>query len=610
MCGIFAFFSKHKDINQNLLIDLKSSSLHMRHRGPDNFSEHISKNYYLGHYRLSIIDLDIRANQPFRSNDLICVFNGEIFNFKQIKNELLGLGIFFSTDSDTEVLLKSYEVWGKDCLVKFNGMFSFVIINERTQKIFVARDRFGEKPLYVFNDNNYLIFSSEMKAILNIKSINFSLNNESIYDLFSNGYSSSSSSIVKNIKKIKPGTFLEIDNNFQKIKENKFWKIPEYSNENISETKLIEEFDYLLSDAVKLRTISDVGYGMLLSGGLDSSLISYYAKKENPDLRAYTFTNANENKYDEKKYSELISQAFKINTNFLDLKNINISEILDKLPEIFDEPLFDSSLIPSYSIFKEAKKYSTVLLTGDGGDELFGGYKRYSNLVLSKKIKLILRLNKLNSNNYFKNQIKKLNSKWLNSLFCDELDAAVIVNQIFSENEIYKLFGIKRDGLRSINKDINLNQKSDIISSATQIDLLNYLPSDINSKIDISSMANSVEARAPFLDFRVVEFAFSKIKSDDKTDFRRKKIFLSKVAQKYFPKKYKFNRKQGFEININKLMVQNFSKIQESIYYSNFGYQKKYITNLFNDFKRGKRVSEKIFGLYFFESWRQKYKLN
>ncbi|WP_075521050.1 asparagine synthase (glutamine-hydrolyzing) [Candidatus Pelagibacter communis] len=610
MCGIFAFFSKHKDINQNLLIDLKSSSLSMHHRGPDNFSEHISKNYYLGHCRLSIIDLDIRANQPFRSNDLICVFNGEIFNFKQIKNELLDLGIFFSTDSDTEVLLKSYEVWGKDCLIKFNGMFSFVIINEKTQKIFVARDRFGEKPLYVFNDNNYLIFSSEMKAILNIKSINFSLNNESIYDLFSNGYSSSISSIVKNIKKIKPGTFLEIDNNFQKIKENKFWKIPEYSNENLSEKKLIEEFDYLLSDAVKLRTISDVGYGMLLSGGLDSSLISYYAKKENPDLRAYTFTNANENKYDEKKYSELISQAFKINTNFLDLKNINISEILDKLPEIFDEPLFDSSLIPSYSIFKEAKKYSTVLLTGDGGDELFGGYKRYSNLVLNNKIKLILRLNKLNNNNFVKNQIKKLNSKWLNSIFCNELDAAVIVNQIFSENEIYKLFGIKRDSLENINKDINLSQKSDIIYSATQIDLLNYLPNDINSKIDISSMVNSVEARAPFLDFRVVEFAFSKIKSDDKTDFTRKKIFLSKVAQKYFPKKYKFNRKQGFEININKLMVQNLSKIQESIFYSNFGYQKKYITNLFNDFKKGRRVSEKIFGLYFFESWRQKYKLN
>ena len=489
-------------------------------------------------------------------------------------------------------------------------MFSFVIINEKTQKIFVARDRFGEKPLYVFNDNNYLIFSSEMKAILNIKSINFSLNNESIYDLFSNGYSSSTSSIVKNIKKIKPGTFLEIDNNFQKIKENKFWKIPEYSNENLSEKKLIEEFDYLLSDAVKLRTISDVGYGMLLSGGLDSSLISYYAKKENPDLRAYTFTNANENKYDEKKYSELISQAFKINTNFLDLKNINISEILDKLPEIFDEPLFDSSLIPSYSIFKEAKKYSTVLLTGDGGDELFGGYKRYSNLVLNNKIKLILRLNKLNNNNFVKNQIKKLNSKWLNSIFCNELDAAVIVNQIFSEIEIYKLFGIKRDSLENINKDINLSQKSDIIYSATQIDLLNYLPNDINSKIDISSMVNSVEARAPFLDFRVVEFAFSKIKSDDKTDFTRKKIFLSKVAQKYFPKKYKFNRKQGFEININKLMVQNFSKIQESIFYSNFGYQKKYITNLFNDFKKGRRVREKIFGLYFFKYWRQKYKLN
>ena len=292
--------------------------------------------------------------------------------------------------------------------------------------------------------------------------------------------------------------------------------------------KLIEEFDYLLSDAVKLRTISDVGYGMLLSGGLDSSLISYYAKKENPDLRAYTFTNANENKYDEKKYSELISQAFKINTNFLDLKNINISEILDKLPEIFDEPLFDSSLIPSYSIFKEAKKYSTVLLTGDGGDELFGGYKRYSNLVLNNKIKLILRLNKLNNNNFVKNQIKKLNSKWLNSIFCNELDAAVIVNQIFSEIEIYKLFGIKRDSLENINKDINLSQKSDIIYSATQIDLLNYLPNDINSKIDISSMVNSVEARAPFLDFRVVEFAFSKIKSDDKTDFTRKKYFYQK----------------------------------------------------------------------------------
>ena len=138
-----------------------------------------------------------------------------------------------------------------------------------------------------------------MKAILNIKSINFSLNNRSIYDLFSNGYSKFNLINCKNIKKIKPGTFLEIDNNF-KIKENKFWKIPEYSNENLSEKKLIEEFDYLLSDAVKLRTISDVGYGMLLSGGLDSSLISYYAKKENPDLRAYTFTNANENKYDEK----------------------------------------------------------------------------------------------------------------------------------------------------------------------------------------------------------------------------------------------------------------------------------------------------------------------
>ena len=148
-----------------------------------------------------------------------------------------------------------------------------------------------------------------------------------------------------------------------------------------------------------------------------------------------------------------------------------------------------------------------------------------------------MRLNKLNNNNFVKNQIKKLNSKWLNSIFCNELDAAVIVNQIFSENEIYKLFGIKRDSLENINKDINLSQKSDIIYSATQIDLLNYLPNDINSKIDISSMVNSVEARAPFLDFRVVEFAFSKIKSDDKTDFTRKKNIFIKSSSKIFSKK-------------------------------------------------------------------------
>ena len=378
MCAILGIAS-HKKITDSNWIESGLNS--MNHRGPDMKGHWISQNnkVVFGHNRLSIIDLSTSGRQPMSYGDNYHVtLNGEIYNFNILKSKLIKYGFQFSSNSDTEVLLAAYAKWGIKFLNHIEGMYAFALYDKKINKIFLVRDRSGEKPLYYHHKNNNLVFSSEIKGMLANKDIPARLNYSSLSKFLSLGYTPNSSSIFNNIKKVKPGHYICFDINTGDIEIKKYWELPKWEpqSKNINTEDLIDEFETIFQKSVSSQLVSDVPVGILLSGGLDSSLITALAAKSVDKIKTFTVKFSNSKKYDESKHANLISKYF--NTEHYELEASTIKpDIFYKLAKQYDEPLIDSSMIPTSMVCELVKKHCTVALGGDGGDELFGGYNYY-----------------------------------------------------------------------------------------------------------------------------------------------------------------------------------------------------------------------------------------
>ena len=618
MCGILGIASSESlEINH----EFRSALEAINHRGPDFSAIWLSenKNLIFGHNRLSILDLSDKGNQPMHfKNRYSIVFNGEIYNFNELKKELKNNNYIFTSNSDTEIILAAYDLWGQDCQKKFIGMFVFAIFDSIKNILFLCRDRSGEKPLYYYSNKKKLFFSSELKSLFLFKEIKKNLNTSLLDRFLTSGISSNEETLLKNIKKLPAGFSLIFDLKVFSIKTIKYWDIkPDIKKFYLKTTKKnkIDKFCTIFQNAINRQLISDVPVGVLLSGGVDSSLVTAFASKVYSNIDTFNVSFPNNIGYDESKYAKTISNFFNTNHHELVIDRIE-PDVLEKISLIYDEPIFDSSVIPTYLIFNEAKKFSKVVLGGDGGDELFGGYGHYNKILLlqnyMKYFSFLPNPKVANISSY----LLPLGSKgrhWYKLLNIDLKKNLPIIPIYFDKNEKSKLINKQILDMEIISDNVFENENTeDITFSNTLHNFKNYLCENLLVKIDRASMANSIEVRSPFLDKDLIEFAFYELQSKNKVNNFKKKIFLKKIASQILPKNFNFNRKQGFVIPLNEWLKKGKWRdyFYDILFLSDHFFNKNYIQTLFDLQEKGYKNGERLFGLVTICLWLKKYKIS
>lgn len=497
-----------------------------------------------GHNRLAILDLDPRSNQPFTYEDHIhIVFNGEIYNFLELKTELLKKGYSFSTTSDTEVICAAYLAFGEDCTSHFNGMFAFVIYDAKQQLFFGARDRFGQKPFYYYHSGNHFEFASQITSI-QLFNENLTISNKSITNYLSWDYIPDPDSIIEEIKKLPAGhSFIyQLDSGY--FNEKSYWDIDiagkNSFNGSYEEAK--DKLEILLHDAVGKRMIADVPLGIFLSGGVDSSLVAAMATK-NSSNKVKTFSvKFNTKSVDESYYAQQVAAHLQTDHHTIECNYQEGLSMIENFSYYYDEPFADASAIPSLLLAKHTRKHVTVALSGDAADESFLGYHRYNWVRIAEqfyKIPSILRpviIKTLDTIPYYKSKIiaNVLSSKSLSDAY---------FSMITNTNSTW--FDQTKQDLGGSNKKYLFHTKKNIYERISDFDLKTYLNGDINTKVDRASMAYSLEARSPFLDYRVVEFARS-LPTEFKFTKNNQKRILKDILYQHVPKNLFDRPKAGF----------------------------------------------------------------
>ncbi len=627
MCGIAGSLIWERSQN-NELKSLKKITSVLNHRGPNFTSVKKLDNLVFGHTRLAIIDLNKKANQPMLDNsERFCiVYNGEVYNFIEIKKTLLLKGIKFRTNSDTEVILEAYKYWGTRCLNVFEGMFAFAIWDKKNKKLFLARDRIGEKPLFYYpydgkKFNSGIIFSSELRALLKHPNVKFNISDQAIWEFLSLNYILGNSSIIKGVKKLEPAHFITIEKN--KFHIEKYWDLKKFFvNKKYYKSKrhALDEFKELLDQTVEKQKVSDVKLGAFLSGGIDSSTIVASMSKSNKKDQVNAFCVG----FKEKNYSEV--EQSKYLSNFFNIKNysLNISsniknDFLKILDHTNDEPLGDTSILPMYYLTRFTKKHVTVSLSGDGADELFMGYETY----LANKLKGISSLFpdfltknlSLMTNLFLPVSHKKISfdyklKQFLSGCSLSNIEAHFWWRNIFPDNFKKEAFINYNEKLISplvrYKKFFSEVSNCDFIDQTSYVDINTWLVDNVLVKLDRTSMSNSLECRSPFLSHKIVEFAAS-LRSDWKMNGFKKKDFLKKSQYNILPKKILNANKKGFNSPIAIWFNNSLNKIAKEVTLDSSLtdlIKKKSIENLWNEHEKKKRDhSFRLFGLTSLSRW-------
>lgn len=608
MCGILGqviFNNSKKFLDLNWIED---SIIELKHRGPHfkNILFDQNKKYALGHTRLPIIDLTENNNQPFKLDNIILTYNGEIYNYLTLKKELISKGYKFLTSGDTEVLLTAYKEWGDNFLKKIEGMFAFALIDIKRELLIIARDKCGEKPLYYFLDNEFISFSSQLGQL-----IKFGKNIDKTYisEFFFKGFVSKQNTILNNVKKLNPGTAFFFNLKNGKFSEKKFFVKENFIKNLNTNSDKITQMEEILFSSVKKCLGADVNTGILLSGGIDSSLIAALANKVNTKINTFS-VKFDEQNFDESKHSRIIAKHFNTNHNELIIKNTKFEDFLEILLK-FDEPLIDSSLIPTFKIFENVKKQFRVTLGGDGADELFGGYNHYKYLKFIHFIKSKPILKNIKINIKLLKKINLINNDLYDNYFNKSEKIYYGIPNYFNFNDQKKLFNQNFFQFLKKNKEFHIFEK-DYNDRIKLYDFENYLTQDILHKIDRCSMLNSVEARSPFLDETVISYAQNILNDNDKNSFFYTKIILKKLAKKILPKNFNYNRKKmGFSFPFARYLEDKNWKhdVKSIILDQNNIFNEKNINLLFKNIKYGNNA-EKIFGILFYKLWSKKFNLH
>jgi asparagine synthase (glutamine-hydrolysing) len=532
MCGILG-------VVQNMPIERKffeSKILKLTHRGPDHIETMFFHNdqVALGHSRLSIIDLNVTGHQPMCNEDqtIWVTYNGEIYNYIELRNKLISNGHSFKSNSDTEVLIHGYEEWGINGLVdRIEGMFAFGIWDSNKQKLLAARDRLGIKPFYFLFENSTFSFASEIKA-LNFKK---EIDHNSFADFLVYRFVPSPQSIYKNIKKLEPGTILEYDKNLSELKIQKYWEPNRFIN-NLKPNDFKEEIEFLIRSSIRDTFHSDVDVAVFLSGGYDSTAILNFMPSEIKNVSTFS-VGFNNWKRSEHLDARIVSQNFNTNHNELIFDN-NISENMNEVAHVFDEPLGGSSFLAVQQLTKFTSKSHKVAIGGDGGDEIFGGYRWYQKILAQKSLDLI---SLLTGKKYLLKKYHQLMS-WSDYSYGE---LKTLLNFSFDQDDdlwIYKKF----DSPNFSN-----------LKRLQNLDLCTFLPEVINSKVDRTSMYNSLEVRVPFQNHILVEKMLS---LDESLYFKNgvNKILINQFLKGIVPDSILNKKKQGFSVPISQKHNFNF----------------------------------------------------
>ncbi len=558
MCGITGIYFKdnRRSVNPEILAQ---SNNRLTHRGPDDAGQVIDGHVGLAMRRLSIIDV-AGGHQPIANEDgsVHIVYNGELYNYESLRSALVQKGHRFRTSSDTESILHHYEETGEDCVAALNGMFAFAIWNSKKQELFIVRDRLGIKPLFYYEDDEKIVFASEIKAILAFPDIDRSLQTEALFDYLTLNYIPAPKTIYRKIHKLPPGCWLRIRNDSLKIQ--RYWDFHYTEDRSLSLPAATQRLQELLFDAVKIRLMSEVPLGAFLSGGIDSSTMAYLITENHLKEELHTFSVGFETDsvYNELPFSDIV--AGQLHTiHHTQVVKPGMVALLPKIVDLLDEPMSDPSIVPTYLLSEFTRKFVTVALSGDGGDELFAGYERQRIIHLLKRFyhlpqwmqrflveNIFSRFEFVEQKDSLFSSFKRICvdisrgyastfKRWITNLN-ETLLAEILSPDLYRQYVNYNAHRIVDDCFLYTDNAIN---------QSLRFETKYYLPDDLLVKVDRMSMGHSLEVRVPFLDYRLVEFAAS-LPTSYKIRGRTTKYILKQAMKGQLPPQIISKPKQGF----------------------------------------------------------------
>jgi asparagine synthase (glutamine-hydrolysing) len=568
MCGIAGMMGTERGCVADGAVVRRMCDV-ITHRGPDDYGAYVKGPVGLGMRRLSIIDLST-GHQPIANEDetIWIVYNGEVYNFIELRDELRARGHVFRTNTDTEAIVHLYEEFGSDCVKRLRGMFAFAIYDSRNRSLLLARDRLGKKPLHYALDGEWLVFGSEIKSLLEAVPGLAEVNREGILNYFYFGYIPDPQSAFRKIHKLPPGHLLEYRNGRIEVKQ--YWYLPAYGTHGpISEEECLEELERRLSEAVRMRLISDVPLGAMLSGGVDSSIVvGLMAKATSRPVKTFSI-GFDHNEFDETHYARQVANAFATEHHELILKP-DVVGTLEKLTPGLEEPFADSSILPTYYVSKLAREHVTVALSGDGGDELFAGYDRYTRLLRRSQLDHLPQwLGRLYREQIFHRTPSFYGRRFLFNISLPLRDRYIdSVSHFPAWGRERELFS--KDFLSwsdSVESPLNLFRRyfdeapaKDFVSRLLYLDTKTYLPFDILTKVDRMSMATSLEVRVPMLDHIFLEWVTS-LPVSLKLHGIKGKYILKKLAERIgVPSEVLHRPKRGFAMPLVHWMRQELKR--------------------------------------------------
>lgn len=635
MCGISGFVDYSKKTSLPVLEKMNRA---LAHRGPDGEGYAIYENdramVGLGHRRLSIIDLTDGGSQPQSFGHLHITFNGEIYNYAEIKSDLEKIGHTFQSHSDTEVILHAYHEWGNDALQRFIGMFAFVIYDDIKHKLFACRDRPGVKPFIYYWKNGLFLFGSELKALMLHPDFQKDINVNAIAAFMQYGFVPAPHCIFNDTYKLKPGHYLELDINTSALTTTEYWSV--YTAYNKPELKIslpeaIIETEKILTNAFQYRMVADVPVGVFLSGGYDSSCVTALLQANNR-AKIKTFTiGVPDAGLNEAPFAKDIAAHLGTEHTEYYCTTKEALEIVPELPYYYDEPFADSSAIPTTLVSRIAREKVTVALSADGGDEIFAGYKRYDHVMnYGKKLRSIPQfmrtgaaalMNKipaasiplLNKKNLFEDRYDKIKDLLKDA---SELNVLMSLTRLMNEGDIKALFKKDVNTLPSSFDSLELKKENySSLAYIMAIDYQTYLPDDILQKVDRATMSVGLEGREPFLDQRIIEWA-AQLPMDLKYNNGTKKFILKEIVHQYLPKEMMDRPKMGFGIPIADWLHKDLKHFVDQYFDSEFIKKQNIFNN--DEIQRVKRSfyegktgrAEKIWYLLMFQMWYDRWIIN
>ena len=572
MCGIAGFFRTCAPCAD--MLTLRRMGEAILHRGPDAGGEHLDEYVGLAHRRLSIIDLSADGNQPmfFADGRYAIVFNGEIYNFLELRAELVQSGVTFRSRTDTEVILALYAAKGGACLEQLNGMFAFAIWDKVEKKLFIARDRIGKKPLYYYHGGgDRLAFASEIKALLQLPGIPREVEPTAVVDFLKYLYVPAPKSIFRNIRKLPAGHWLELKLGGEP-RVRQYWDVDFSRKRTGSVEDAAEELLDLMRDATRCRMISDVPLGAFLSGGIDSSaVVALMAGVSAAPVKTCSI-GFQDRAHDETPYAREVAELFATEHREYVVQE-NLPETVLRQARFFDEPFADSSSVPTYHVSRLARQYVTVALAGDGGDESFGGYEKYTidrrehqvRQLVPRPVLQLLQGAAHGRSGLFARKVRTL----AGGALADPASAFYRTNSNILDEQLASLLndGLARE-VKGYDPGLHTTaawkkvQGADHVTGMLYVDLKTYLPDDILVKVDRMSMANSLEVRAPLLDYRIIEFAAS-LPSSMKIHGSTKKYLLKQAFNKVLPPAIIHRRKHGFTVPLGEWFRQDLREMAQ-----------------------------------------------